>query len=107
MAAQSYRECYASAHQDCGEACRTVSAAGVYAIVTSLPPVALCPSTELSDLTGQAASYVDRILHGTKPADLPVQAPSKYETRLNLKTAKALGLSVPSSLLVRADNVIE
>jgi putative ABC transport system substrate-binding protein len=64
-------------------------------------------STEFSDLSGQAASYVDRILHGAKPGDLPVQAPTKYETRLNLKTAKALGLSVPASLLVRADNVIE
>lgn len=62
---------------------------------------------DLPDLFRQSAGYVDRILKGEKPADLPVQAPTKYELAINLKVAKSIGLDVPSAILVRADKVIE
>ncbi len=67
----------------------------------------ICYSTDRADQYRTAASYVDRILRGATPADLPVQVPTKYETVVNIKTAKALGLTLPPGLLVAADEVIE
>jgi putative ABC transport system substrate-binding protein len=64
-------------------------------------------SVDIEDLFRRAAPYVDRILRGAKPAELPVQTPTKYELVINLKTAKALGLAVPQKLIYTADEVIE
>jgi len=67
----------------------------------------ICYGTDRADQFRTAAAYVDRILRGAKPADLPVQVPSRYETVVNIKTANALGLTLPPALLVAADEVIE
>jgi ABC-type uncharacterized transport system substrate-binding protein len=67
----------------------------------------LAYAPNLPDILKHAARYADQILKGAKPADLPVEQPTKFELVINMKTAKALGLSIPQSLLVRADEIIQ
>jgi ABC-type uncharacterized transport system substrate-binding protein len=76
---------------------------GVFAVDGGL----MAYGTDMADLNRRAATYVDRILRGAQPADLPVQAPTKFELLVNLKTAKAQGVTIPQSILIRADRVIE
>ena len=81
----------------------TVSAGSIFARDGGL----LSYGVDLVDPWRRAATYVDRILHGEKPGDLPVQFPANFEMAVNLKSAKALGLAIPPSILMRADEVIE
>jgi putative ABC transport system substrate-binding protein len=67
----------------------------------------MCYAASFPEIWRRAATYVDKILNGAKPADLPVEQPNRYELTINLKAAKAIGLTIPPTLLTRADNVIE
>ena len=88
-------------------AARTVTSPLLRSMPVILPASLASFSANLSEIASHGATYVDKILKGARPGELPIEQPTRYDLVINLKTAKALGLTIPPSLLARADQVIE